>query len=329
MHPALLISIVLLAALASALLLSRCFGARNRVCCLMYHRLLPAASYEKLQGTERLFTVPAEEFETQVCELVRQGYRFVTPEQIIDFAEGRETLPDKSVLITFDDGCVSVYELALPILERHGACGTIFMTTDPESAIFAESDSAQRRMTEEEMRDAVSRGLSVGSHSVSHRPLRGLADEEIRHELAESKRVLETITGREVCAFAVPGNWYDARVLRIAREVGYRGLWWSNPGWVRPAGTALGLPRIHIEGHYNLRQFRHALSRIGVFQRALLSWIKWLPGRILGPRFWSPIRRVILSVVPGGYISLGRLTVAGCLLVGLIVFLIILAFARG
>lgn len=291
---------------------------RPRVFCLMYHRLAPREDCASATGTERIFTLPTEEFERQIAWLSESGYAFLTPDEIAAHAAGRSAVADPSVLITFDDGCLSVGEQAVPILRKYNARATLFVTTDPSSYVFGLGVGDDRRMTDEELRRADGDILTCAAHGVTHRPLSGLSDVEIRDELRGSKAELERLLGREVPYLAIPGNWFDKRVMAIAREVGYRAVWCSNPGMTRAGARLFGLPRVNIEGNLTLGQFQSAVSPSGVALRGLMSIIKRTPGRLLGPRFWLPLRRLVMRCIPGGYISTRRLLISGAIAAGVV-----------
>lgn len=283
----------------------------GRLLCLMYHRLAPRAACTALSGSEQTFTLPTEEFAAQLAELRRRGYRAVTPAEAEDFVAGRLKADEPLVLLTFDDGCVSVFREGLPLLREHGLCATIFVTTDPSSYVFGEACGFDRRMTDEELREADQGGLYVESHGVTHRPLRSLDDDELRRELVESRRPLEAIVGRPVRHLAIPGNWYDDRVLRMAKEAGYAAVWCSRPGSVRPGASLYGLPRVNVDGYMHLRAFQAQLQPWGIARRRALLWLKGLPGRLLGPRIWLPLRSVILRALPGRHLSMRHMAAVG------------------
>lgn len=300
-----------------------------RVVCLMYHRLAPADVYQRTSGTERVFTLPAAEFEKQILYLKQHGYAFVAPSDVLEMTAGRWQGGQRAVLITFDDGCHSVHEIARPILQRHGANAVSFVTLDSSSYVFHLGGLPDRRMTDEEIRGCHKAGIHIQSHTVSHRPLRGLEDAEIRRELSESKARLEQIIGGEVRFLAVPGNWWDHRVMQIAREVGYRGVFVSNPGSTRQGTRLFGLPRVNIEGQLTIEQFAAAIRPFGIAQRRAAAILKWLPGRLLGPRFWLPLRRILLTLIPGGHVSTRRVIVtAGTLMTAFLAIAFIWLLAR-
>lgn len=312
-----LLILLAFAALTAVTYLVAVFSVECRrpwVVCLMYHRFATREEYRKRQGTERIFTIPVESFDQQIRHLKDSGYTFVTPEQVRRCAVGEAQLPHPSVLLTIDDGCMSIYQHAIPVLRKYGARATVFVTTDPASYVFQEACGGERRLTDNELRQADGDCLQFESHAVTHRPLRGMSEELIRHELAESKRQLDAVLLRPVSYLAIPGNWFDDNVMRIAREVGYKAVWCSKPGGVRAGSDLFGLPRVNVEGQLTIGQFASAITPWGVTVRRLLASIKTLPAQLLGPRVWLPIRRAILRFVPGNYLSVRRLlTAAGVL----------------
>lgn len=314
---AILVSLVGLASaaiLAAWALASLQASRRPRVLCLMYHRVAPRAVWQTLRGTERIFTLPEDAFDAQLTWLGARGYQFVGSGALARFARGEIALPDRSVLITIDDGCASAHGRILPILRRHGAGAMLFVTTDPKSAIF-QLGEGERRVSDEEIRELAGAGVEIGSHAVSHRALSAMEDGDIRHELEDSKRELERITGRPVLQFAVPANWYDERVLRIAREVGYEAVYCSRPDTVRAGSGAFGIARLNVDGHLDVDGFARALSPAGVAQRRLVMALRGLPKRLFGPRAWTALRRGVLRRVSGQWLSPSRMAAAVALAV--------------
>lgn len=293
----------------------------------MYHRFASREEYARAAGTERIFTLPTDAFEEQVAYLKSAGYCFATADEARRYAAGTWRPSSPAVLLTIDDGCASAGRLAHPILRRHGACATVFVTTDPGAYVFRLGETGDPRLGDDELRSLDGETMRFESHAVTHRPLRALEENEIRRELADSKRELERILGREVRHLAIPGNWYDGRVMRIARECGYEAVWCSKPGDVRPGASLFGLPRLNVEGPMTLPEFIAMISPSGVAKRRLVSAIKRVPGWLLGPRVWLPLRKVLLRLVPGHYLStrrvLGAVAAFGAVVVAMLVWLLL------
>ena len=290
-----------LAAYAAAVVWAQ--SHRPRALCLMYHRLASRTDCRDIRGVNRNYTVAVEDLENQIAYLKQKGYGFLTADEARRLACGELKLDQPSVVLTFDDGCVSVVEDALPVLTRHGVPATVFVTTDPKAYVFG---YGQRRMNGEELRALEAAGIQCESHGVTHRPLVQLSDEEVRKELSGSKAELEAILGRGVKFLSAPGNWFDTRIARLAIEAGYEAMWISEPGSVRPGSNAFGLARLNVDGTLTIDQFAALLTPWGVAQRALVYQGKMLPKKLAGPKLWLAIRSRLLPWLPGGYVSFAR-----------------------
>ena len=81
---------------------------------VMYHQL---TEYESRAGR---YVLTVEQFEKDLKFLREKGYQTVTVQQLLDFSQGKGGLPEKAVMLTFDDGCETLYAYALPLLEKYG-----------------------------------------------------------------------------------------------------------------------------------------------------------------------------------------------------------------
>jgi peptidoglycan/xylan/chitin deacetylase (PgdA/CDA1 family) len=119
-------------------------------------------------------------------------------------------------------------------------------------AMFATPD--YRPLDAEQIRELACGGLvELASHSVSHFMMARLPAELKRRELEESKRRIETLTGRPCRAFCVPGGSYDEELLDLAEELGYRAVLTSDWGWADP--SARTLDRCGIFAGYDRHRF--------------------------------------------------------------------------
>ena len=92
---------------------------------------IPVLNYHQINDTDHnAMTVTTEEFEREMAYLEANGYHAITPDQLVSYLHGGNKLPDKPVLITFDDGYEDNYLNAYPILKKHGFTATIFLISD-------------------------------------------------------------------------------------------------------------------------------------------------------------------------------------------------------
>ncbi len=269
---------------------------RDRVLCLLYHRLVTAEQHEAITPPmEQRFSIPEQSFRAQMQYLRDHGYHPVSTDAVLDFIERGVSLPEKPVLITFDDGCESVHSRALPILRHFGFPALLFVTTSPDAEVFRAGNAAQRRVTPGEMRALDAGGVGIGSHGVTHEALAVMAESEIEQELGGSKRVLEEILGKPVDTFGVPFNWYGKKVREAAERLGYRAVFTSDSGTIHGGSDPFHLRRVPVDGCATLGELVRSLGGRAIVQRRIVSLAKRIPARLLGPRIWMPLRERIYA----------------------------------
>jgi peptidoglycan/xylan/chitin deacetylase (PgdA/CDA1 family) len=189
----------------------------------------------------------------QLTRLTRRGYRGTTFSQAVLDPPG-----EKLLCVTFDDAFASVATRALPILDGLGLPGTVFAPSgyigsrDPMSwdGIDRWLDTPYRDellpMKWEQLADLQARGWEIGSHTLTHRRLSRLGDQDLEHELVASKRELETHLGPGSGSrtLAYPFGDHDDRVVDAARQAGYAAACTLPTRFVTP--TNLTWPRLGI-----------------------------------------------------------------------------------
>lgn len=211
-----------LPALASALALAAC-GPAKGVPILLWHSVGEGNPGDK-------YDVPVEEFDRELALVERFGAKAVGLDQVFDAAAGGTPLPERAVVLTFDDGRASLKSAALPVLLRHGMSAEVFVVTSwaaPDEArrtVIEDESGRHAYLTWPELRELLASGaFRVQSHSVSHRKLRELTAEERWREVRGSRAAITANVGVPVNFFAYP---FGAMSLGIAEEVeraGYRG----------------------------------------------------------------------------------------------------------
>lgn len=191
--------------------------------------------------------VSPEKFESHLAWLAGRAERVVTLRETLSLPERK-----RCYAITFDDGFRDNLTVALPLLEKYGLPMTLFAV-----AGFVGTDGY---LSADELRFLAEHPLvTVGSHGLTHRHLSRLTAEEAVHEMVESKRLLEKMTGREVDLLAYPYGDCDAATERLAGECGYRAAWsvWNGNNtaysrWRVPLGRKDGLWRFiaKVSGAY-------------------------------------------------------------------------------
>ena len=158
----------------------------------------------------------------------------------------------RQVAITFDDGFRDNLTVALPLLEKFQLPITLFVT-----AGFVGRDEYLSR---DELREIARHPLvTIGAHGLWHRHFTQLSVDEARFELVESRRLLESMTGRAVDLMAWPFGECNSQLEKLSEECGYRASWsvWKGTNsrhslWRVPLGRRDNMARFiaKVSGAY-------------------------------------------------------------------------------
>ncbi|MGO8685330.1 MAG: polysaccharide deacetylase family protein [Thermoleophilia bacterium] len=189
-------------------------GPRNlAVPILIFHLVQPKR--KRYFGSMRYDSVTPGLFAREVRFLSSRGFTAVTLQQVYDFWHGRGRLPRRPVVFTFDDGALSVFTQAAPILHRYGWPGVANIIT---------ADIGHRgRLTGAMIRTLIARGWEIDSHTVHHLDLACLSGHRLWYELAASRRRLHDLFGVPANFIAYPHGGFTAASLRAVRAAGYLG----------------------------------------------------------------------------------------------------------
>ncbi|WP_200226038.1 polysaccharide deacetylase family protein [Rubrivivax gelatinosus] len=252
----------------------------ERVPVLMYHRVDARGS-----GAERGYCVTPQEFGAHLDWLAAAGW---TPCTLADFGRWQRaqgTLPERSVLITFDDGFAGLHAHVLPLLAARRWPATVFLVSariggrDDWATREFRSVGAHALLDAAQIAEMAAQGIEFHSHTRSHADLMALDDAALAAQLRGSRDELEQLLGRRVDAVAYPYGRTDARVQEAARAAGYRLGFSVEPGFNRPGGDALRLRRLDITGHDVGARFGRKLT-LGSNDGSFAAQARYVLGRI-------------------------------------------------
>lgn len=209
---------------------------------LMYHQV---GRFPKPSAHKAAFC-HVDRFRAQMAWLHAARYPVISLDALHRGLFGDGTLPARAVVLTFDDGYENFAEHAFPVLERYGFPSAVFAVTGQlggEAGWLDGSFEPARLMPGASLRRLADRGVTIGSHTVSHPRLPKLDAAAMRREVFDSKAALEDVLGRAVPDFCYPYGAYDARVRDAAREAGYRLALTCLRGSANVAANAWEIPR--------------------------------------------------------------------------------------
>lgn len=148
--------------------------------------------------------------------LADHKYNVISLEQLVDALQGHASLPERAVVITFDDGWVSQYRHAFPVLRHFGFTATFFVYTKP----IGKDDSLF--MNWQQVRELQDAGMTIGSHSRTHPQLTTVDAEKLRDEVENSRKDFQQYLGTEPDLFAYPYGAWNAEAAAAVQAAGYR-----------------------------------------------------------------------------------------------------------
>jgi peptidoglycan/xylan/chitin deacetylase (PgdA/CDA1 family) len=190
---------------------------------LLYHHIT------RMSGRLDSFSVSADRFEQQMKGLAKAGWRTVGLSDWMDHHLSGKALPDRSFVLTFDDGHLNNRTEAFPVLQRFGFTATIFLAVD--SIESGRDSSGSLMLGWEDAKTMRFAGFDFQSHGMSHRRLTALSEKDARDDIVRSKRILEERFGRAVDFFAYPFGDSNSAIQRMVSEAGYRAACGGVPAW--------------------------------------------------------------------------------------------------
>lgn len=225
------------------------------------YQTVPILCYHRVGPRANLMIMPRETFAAQMEYLAQNNYNVIRLTDLPDFLSGKRPLPPRAVAITFDDGHVSTYQYAYPILRKHGFAATFFLYTD-----FL---GAGEGLTWAQINEMSQSGLiDFQSHSKTHANLivrqPGETDaryrERIEAELRAPLEVIERNLGRKVAHYAFPYGDANQLVLERLVQSGHQLGLTVNPGGNAFFAYPMMLKRTMIFGGGSMESFRLALQ---------------------------------------------------------------------
>ena len=247
-------------------------------------------TYHAIDQRNSVISVKPGLFRRQMELLAENDIVGISLGQAMAAFERSGQFPARSVVLTFDDGYVSVHENALPVMKSLGFSGTVFIPTDfvglsGQQANKLNVDLDRKMMNWQELEVLKAAGFELGAHSKSHPDLTRLTPAELEDEIGDGKRSLEKYLGEPALSFAYPYGYYNEKVRQAAGQH-FRYACTTELGHNRPGVDWLLQKRIDV----------YYLEKESMFLRAatggLGAWWKFRQGlraiKSSGRKFQKP-----------------------------------------
>ena len=198
-----------------------------------------------------LFVRPTD-FAGQMRWLDRHGYQAVTLRAVWDHWHNGAPLPEKPVVVSFDDGYRSNAQDAFRSLSAHGWPGVLNLTV--------KNLRVRGGLSERQVRMLIASGWELDSHTLTHANLPSLGAEALQREVSGSRKALRKLFGVPVDFFCYPAGRYDARVIAAVRRAGYLGATTTVEGLATP-GRPYELRRVRVGRGDGVSGLAAALSK--------------------------------------------------------------------
>ena len=198
-----------------------------------------------------LFVDP-DTFRAQMKWLARHGYSAVSMNQVYSawFRDGK--LPEKPVVLSFDDGYRGDYVYARPVLGHLRWPGNLNLLVG----------NLGEELTDRMVNQMIDEGWELDSHTITHLDLTSLDGARLRQEVAGSRSLLQQRFHQPVNFFCYPAGRFDGATIAAARRAGYLGATTEIPGEGSRA-EMFRLRRIRVNGSDGISGLREKLSGSG------------------------------------------------------------------
>ncbi len=186
--------------------------ARSTVPVLCYHQLREHTADDSPYA--RTMITPPAVFSAQLQALRDGGHTPVSGTALVDHLQFGTALPDRAVLLTFDDGSATHATVGLPTLRQFGFPATFFpMTVVLDKPNWLSSD---------QLREMAAAGMTIGAHSWDHQRVDQLTGDQWTEQLDQPRQTLTEILGQPVDLLAYPHGMWDQEALPHVAAAGYR-----------------------------------------------------------------------------------------------------------
>ena len=237
---------------------------------LEYHMVKDDAKPDEVR-----YAVPPAEFAAQLDYLAQEGYTTITPQDYVRARKGKQELPAKPVILSFDDGYEDNWRVVLPMLQERGMKAVFYVVTN---------DIGQPGyMTWDNLFELEHSGMEIGSHTANHIPLTTLTPTEQRDELRLSKLLLEWRGMGTIYSFSYPNGAYDDSIVTMLAEENYLTAVTGEAGLNTVETNPYRLHRVNIPApHLGLTEFRLRLLKADLAARAAVR-VAELPEGLRAP----------------------------------------------
>lgn len=213
-------------------------------------------TYHRVEDSNHRLNVLPVTFRHQMRFLRQNSYKTLTLYEAWYHIVKGIRCPDKSVVITFDDGYKNNFTHAFPCLQEYGHKAEVFLIADS----VGKAKEGEQMLTWDEIKIMFRQGIDFGSHALSHSRLTKIPAVIAREEIVRSKDILEQSLGKKVDFFCYPKGDYNPSVREMVKDAGYLGACSTEVGINDMADDVYCMRRTEISRFDDLDDFAGKLA---------------------------------------------------------------------
>lgn len=189
--------------------------AKREVPVLCYHQIRNNLASDSKRAHDDI--ISPDKFREHIKMLADSGYHTILPDQLYNYLVFHAKLPEKPIMITFDDTDMDQFTVGNSTLKKYGFKGVYFIMT-----VSIGRKGRINYMTKENIKQLSDEGNTIASHTYDHKNFAQFTDEDWKTQIDEPTKKLEQITGKKVEYFAYPYGIYKASTLHKLKEHGFK-----------------------------------------------------------------------------------------------------------
>lgn len=183
--------------------------ARPQVPILCYHQIRNWTASDGKVGKD--YIVPTAEFRSQMKMLADSGYHTILPDQLYNYLAYGAKLPEKPIMLTFDDTKLDQWTVAIPELKKYGFKGVFFIMTV--------SLGRRNYLSREQVKKMSDAGHVIGSHTYDHQNVKKYQGDDWVTQIEKPTKTLQEVTGKDIKYFAYPfGLWNKEAIPQLKKR---------------------------------------------------------------------------------------------------------------
>jgi peptidoglycan/xylan/chitin deacetylase (PgdA/CDA1 family) len=222
--------------------------AKKQVPILCYHQIRNWKSTDS--KTAKDYIVPEADFRAQMKSLADSAYQTILPDQLYEYLAHGTPIPEKAVMLTFDDNDLDQFTVAYPEMKKYGFKGVFFIMTV--------SMNKPRYMSQAQIRELSDAGHVIGSHTWDHKNVKKYEEADWAVQIEKPSRKLEEITGKKIEYFAYPFGLWKPEIIPGIKQRGMKAAF-QLADKRDPADPLHSIRRIIVPGQWSVSTMHRAM----------------------------------------------------------------------